>query len=326
MPSQPNEESGDLQLPEQALWTCIEAMPDLSSLQASAMWSLVLGASHSFEARSMIFSIFKILRPAFLIETGTFHGLTSAFLWRLGEINETRPKVITFDIEASDLAPRLWANLGASDQINFVGGDSGARVSQCAESGQEFVLIDGDHTYEGAKRDWEAVQPLLAARSVVFFDNMGHSGGCGKFFATLDPFWFHPEMAMTVRGLSTNELHTIFTFYIQRLLRMWMGALISRGGGEVRASIESLMKFLERPPSDVTDYREIANACRSLSDVASCARYPSLSEIFALSSKYGIGSKRDARRQRIREAIPGWLLAPTRRLYHLLRLARVRSV
>jgi len=94
MPLQQNEESCDVLLPERALWSCIEAMPDLSSLQASAMWSLALGASHSFEARSMISSVFQSTSPDFLIETGTFHGLTSAFMWRLCDINEKRPKVI----------------------------------------------------------------------------------------------------------------------------------------------------------------------------------------------------------------------------------------
>src|SRR5713101_4716821 len=78
-----HEPACDLLVPEQALWSCIEAMPDLSAVQASAMWSLALGAAHSFAARSMLFPIFKILSPASVVETGTFHGLTSAFMWRL---------------------------------------------------------------------------------------------------------------------------------------------------------------------------------------------------------------------------------------------------
>ena len=326
MPLQQNEKSCDVLLPERALWSCIEAMPDLSSLQASAMWSLALGASHSFEARSMIFSVFKVLRPTSLIETGTFHGLTSAFMWRLCDINEKRSKVMTFDIEASDLAPRLWLNIGAADDITFVAGNSGAMIPQCAESGQEFVLIDGDHTYAGAKHDWGAVQPLLADRSVVFFDNMGHSSGCGRFFATLDPLWFHPEMAIAVRGFTAGELHTVFAFYIQRLLPTWVRAVASGNGNEVRIAMRYLIELLEMPLSDVTNYREIATMCRDLSFVSASAQYPPLSELLAISSKYGIGTARQAHRQRIREATPGWLRPWTSRLYHLLRLAHLELV
>lgn len=319
MPLQQNEQACDVLSPERALWSCIQAIPDLSSLQSSAMWSLALGASHSFEARSMISSVFKVLRPAFLIETGTFHGLTSAFMWRLCDMNEKRLKVMTFDIEASNLAPRLWRNIGAADDITFVPGDSGAMIPQYAESCQEFVLIDGDHTYAGAKRDWEAIQPLLADRSIVFFDNMSHSSGCGRFFATLCPLWFHPEMAIAVRGLSGRELHTVFAFYIQRLLPTWMRAVTSAQGNEVLITIGSLIELLERPPSDVNSYREVATMCRDLSLVTASAEYPRLSELMAISSQYGIGNVRQARRQRIREATPGWLRPWISRLYHLFR-------
>src|SRR6266567_879150 len=146
MTTQSNEKAHDLLMPERALWSCIEAMPNLGAVQASTTWSLALGAAHSFEARSMLFPIFKKLRPATVLEIGTFHGLTSAFMWRLGHLNKKRPKVMTFDLDASDLGPMLWANLGATDHITFVRGDSGITVSEYAEKDQEFVLIDGDHS------------------------------------------------------------------------------------------------------------------------------------------------------------------------------------
>src|SRR6266536_2239310 len=314
MTPHPSEEVRDLLRPERALWSCIEAMPDLSAVQASAMWSLALGAAHSFEARSMLFPIFKELRPGTVLETGTFHGLTSAFMWRLGDLNKKRPKVMTFDLDASEMGPMVWANLGADDHVTFVRGDSGITVSEFAERNQEYVLIDGDHSYDGARRDWEAIRPLLAERSVVFFDNMRHSAGCGSFFASLDPLWFHPEMAMVICGLSPVELHSIFTFYIQRLLPMWANALTSTRGNEVRTSIRSVIDVLDAPPSDVRGYRNIANACRTLSVLSSNAEYPPHSECLAISSQYGIGTVRQARRQRVLEAMPNSILPWARRL------------
>ena len=50
----------------------------------------------------------------------------------------------------------------------------------------DFALIDGDHTYEGAKRDWENVKPLMHKHGVVCFDNLEME--CGKVFYEIDEY------------------------------------------------------------------------------------------------------------------------------------------
>lgn len=46
----------------------------------------------------------------------------------------------------------------------------------------DLVLIDGDHSYQGAKLDWDCIQKNIGPGSIVLFDDLGHGGGCGKVF------------------------------------------------------------------------------------------------------------------------------------------------
>jgi predicted O-methyltransferase YrrM len=309
----------DENLAENVLWNCLEAMPDLSALQTSTMWSLSLGASHSYEARSMMLSLFQVLRPRSVIETGTNHGLTSAFMWKLGEAIGAKPRVMTFDVSASTLAPQVWQKLGAAEEIVFVKGDSGQMISQVCKQEQDFVLIDGDHSYAGAERDWMAIKGLLSTRSVVFFDNMQHGGGCGRFFSTLDPLWFHPEMAFVARALSVDELRSVFATYIHRLMPLWLGAITSRQGDEIRRNVRSLLELMENPLKDAASYRQVADLCKDLSSDSDSKDRPRLSELVMTSARFGIGTPAQARRQRIRESLPAWLNPWASRIYSLLK-------
>ena len=74
----------------------------------------------------MLWATFQVLRPNPIIETGTNHGLSAAFMWKLSRAAGGSPRIRTFDIAASTLAPRMWQRLGAVDDILFTQGDSGA--------------------------------------------------------------------------------------------------------------------------------------------------------------------------------------------------------
>src|SRR5262245_24270797 len=82
-PMTPTHVEMDWTQPERVLWSCLDAVPTLPELQIASMLSFSLGAGHSYEARSMLWSVFHVLRPSSIVETGTNHGLTTAFLWTL---------------------------------------------------------------------------------------------------------------------------------------------------------------------------------------------------------------------------------------------------
>jgi predicted O-methyltransferase YrrM len=51
--------------------------------------------------------------------------------------------------------------------LRMTGRDAGGKLSLAGEGGFDFVFIDGDHSYEGLREDWETWGPLLVAGGVV---------------------------------------------------------------------------------------------------------------------------------------------------------------
>jgi len=49
----------------------------------------------------------------------------------------------------------------------------------------DFVLVDGDHSYAGVKRDWDTIQPYLQDRAVILFDNVNIKG-VARLFGEID--------------------------------------------------------------------------------------------------------------------------------------------
>jgi predicted O-methyltransferase YrrM len=303
---------------EFALWECLEAMEGHAELQASTTESLTLGGGHCQAARAMLWSLFSVLHPQQIVETGTSHGLTSAFLWTLGRNLGYKPRIYTFDLADSTLAPRLWNRLGAAASIIFRRGDSALMIPQTCVKGLEFALIDGDHTYAGAKRDWQAIEPLLNVRSAVFLDNMEHADGCGRFFSELTPLWFHPGMAFLARGLDDAEMQSVFKSYARLEFSQWLRALPTDRGNEIRLHLRELLTLLRQPLADPAR-RRAADLCRMITNLIGRARPLCRSALTALSAGYNIGTLAAARRQRMVEAIPGCLRPWVIQAYHRLR-------
>ena len=300
------------------LWNCLEAMREQEDLQACTMESVTLGAGHSQAARSMLSPLFRILRPRRIIETGTSHGLTSAYMWALAKSLGSEPKVFTFDIFGSSLAPILWSRVGAADSIRFLRGDSATLIPTACTDGIDFALIDGDHTELGAKRDWQSIEPLFLSRSAAFFDNMDHVDGCGQFVAGLNPLWFHPGMAILVCGLDDMEMQTVFDSYVRSQLSSWLNAVPAKQGSILRHHLRDLLGLIQRPLPDCTRTR-VADLCREISHLASTATRLRRSELREISVRYNIGSLAGVRRQRLIEALPEMFRPWVERIYHFLK-------
>ena len=305
-------------LPHQsALWTCLEIM-EQEELQAATIESLSLGPQSAQAARPMLWSLFSCLQPRAIIETGTSHGLTSAFLWCLGDQLGVRPEIWTFDLAQSTLAPRLWSQIGAERQIHFFRGDSSRLIATHCRPPVDFALIDGDHSYAGAERDWRAIEPMLQQRSAVYLDNMDHSDGCGRFFAELSPLWFHPSMAVLVRGLDGGELQSIFRRYVDTQLSAWLAASAAAEGDRLRAVLRTLLGLLQVPLSPSARI-EVAAACREASHLAAASVSLPLSVLRRLSAAHNIGSREAACRERLLELLPVAARRWVERAYHALK-------
>jgi len=99
------------------------------------------------------------------------------FLW-------PKAYVVSIDIhhfEAADRVAALYDN-----NYLFVDGNSDTLASM--HDVFDIVLIDGDHSYAGCKKDWDNVQSHIRKGSLVLFDDLGHGGGCGNVFHELTEF------------------------------------------------------------------------------------------------------------------------------------------
>jgi cephalosporin hydroxylase len=106
--------------------------------------------------------IFVEHRVEWVLETGTRHGGSALFFSDLLQLNGSRGRVISIDVDAS-------ANVvGHHPNIDFLLGDSAStamadRVKSLLpkERGTLFTILDSDHTRTHVLRELEALSPLL---------------------------------------------------------------------------------------------------------------------------------------------------------------------
>jgi predicted O-methyltransferase YrrM len=142
--------------------------------------------------------LFDLLKPNSILEIGRCDGHS------LGLFRFLAPEALIVSV---DPAPRPHAqkvidfmderarSQGHDPKTVFIDKTSDAAFAGGGGIGEyryDFALIDGDHTYEGAKRDWENTKPLMVKNGVVAFDNTEMK--CGKVFyeikdlETVQPF------------------------------------------------------------------------------------------------------------------------------------------
>jgi predicted O-methyltransferase YrrM len=69
---------------------------------------------------------------------------------------------------------------GLSDRVHLVVGDS--RVAEAPPRAPALVFVDGDHTYEGARADYERWSELVAPGGDLLFHDAVDTGGYGNHY------------------------------------------------------------------------------------------------------------------------------------------------
>lgn len=112
-------------------------------------------------------------QPRRVLEIGTYHGGT---LW--GWLHATwGPRIVcvdTFTAHDGRAAFETWGR-AAGIELHLVAGDSRhpATVAQVRELGPfDWVLIDGDHSYESVALDWRHYAAMVAPGGVVLLHDI----------------------------------------------------------------------------------------------------------------------------------------------------------
>ncbi len=155
------------------------ATPWVAELRRLYAEPIAFPASISPEAGLLLHALVRNIRPRTVVETGTFLGAST--VWMASALDDGGA-LVAFD-DFGPVRPGPWREAGLEgdrltlvrDRLERAGllscvtlhkGDSAteivrARADLRARGGVDLALIDGDHTVEGATRDFWAVEPVL---------------------------------------------------------------------------------------------------------------------------------------------------------------------
>lgn len=107
--------------------------------------------------------------PETVAEIGTFDGGT-LYLWT--RYFESAQVFVSVDVDYGDSMRLKFYREFTERQLHFIERESQSectvnRVSTITDEKLDFLFIDGDHSYEGAKRDFELYRPLMSDDGVI---------------------------------------------------------------------------------------------------------------------------------------------------------------
>ncbi|MDQ3821878.1 MAG: class I SAM-dependent methyltransferase [Actinomycetota bacterium] len=151
----------------------------LRSSRQLARESLTAGAIQKVPELARLVALVRAQRPRAVVEIGSYRGGTLAAWCKLATPDAV---LVSVDLPAEYGTPaspddlRRLARRG--QRLEVVRGDSHAdetrRQVEEALDGRavDFLMIDGDHTYEGVKRDFELYSPLVRDGGLVAFHDV----------------------------------------------------------------------------------------------------------------------------------------------------------
>lgn len=135
------------------------------------------------------------------VEIGSYLGASTCFIANALNSQSTLYCIDTWENDAmiyntgddkdSNLAPKNTFNEFVSNTAKYANkikklrGWSYLVVTDLMrhESAIDFIFIDGDHNYEGVKRDWDTYKPLLKKGSIVALHDTGWAEGVNRVIA-----------------------------------------------------------------------------------------------------------------------------------------------
>jgi predicted O-methyltransferase YrrM len=161
---------------------------------------LFLGIIRPIQIRSEILNLLRLVRekrPRTVLEIGTDRG---GVLFLLTKLSASDATIVSIDLPETrggyeEWRKRLYRSFaGPAQRMHFLkydSHDSGAFLAAREILGGrkvDILFIDGDHTYEGVKRDFETYSPLVGEGGLVAFHDVAHHPFTGPD-CEVDRFW-----------------------------------------------------------------------------------------------------------------------------------------
>jgi predicted O-methyltransferase YrrM len=200
---------------------CINNVENLVDLTFSFEYKQKFPKSYSIaikplQIKSEITALCRIVqeaRPKVIVEIGTASGGT---LFLFGRIANPE-KIISVDLPGGSFGGGypfwkipFFKSFGKKHVIQLIRADSHSEETllktkrRLKDSKVDFFFIDGDHTYEGVKRDFQMYSPLVRKGGIVaFHDIVTHDPKVG---CEVDRFW--NEIKQSYRHVEIVEAHS----------------------------------------------------------------------------------------------------------------------
>lgn len=134
---------------------------------------------------SKLLDIVSDQSPETVMEIGTFRG-GSLYMW--SRALKSPKKIISVDIAYNNM-DQLFRQFSNEKTLHFVEGDSQNQATEqridgiLDEDTIDFLFLDGDHSYEGIKTDFETYEPYVSESGLIALDDIGNeSCGVPKFW------------------------------------------------------------------------------------------------------------------------------------------------
>lgn len=150
------------------------------------IFKLDIGMGSCREDYEFLYGFVALLRPKIVLEIGTNHGVGTITMALALKENNISGHIYTFDVipDCIKKAIKQIINIGVEDSITIYNRTM-FNIKELRFKNKEIDLafIDGDHTYEGVKKDFEEVKDL--SKYVLFHDSNA-CGGVRKFVEELE--------------------------------------------------------------------------------------------------------------------------------------------
>ena len=142
------------------------------------------------DERELWFLIEEVLKiaPKNILEIGSSHGGTLIFWDRIVALGG---KIVSVDYNTNHGITLDFSN--AQSDITFLRRDSHDQktleaVQSVFDSDVDFLFIDGDHTYEGVKQDYEMYSPLVRVGGLIGFHDVAYDSEIqvNRYFKEID--------------------------------------------------------------------------------------------------------------------------------------------
>ncbi len=162
-----------------------------------------------------LLDILMELRPRFILEIGTAQGGTLLLLTKVASDNAL---IVSIDLPGGPfgggypalrkLVYRAWATKG--QRIALIRGDSHdfktlEKVKRVLKDAKlDFLFIDGDHSYEGVKKDFELYAPLVREDGIIALHDI--VAGPVECVGGVPEFWKEIKSKLTKDGFVVKEI------------------------------------------------------------------------------------------------------------------------